>query len=131
GGCQSRTRRDQRWSGWRLMSRSARGLPGGELVGELRKLRKRLPARHPFAPTEVAWKKTPGSNSFANLFLRKCAEACCAPTNVNHRHTGVLVSAASKVNLLRRVRRYRVRARNTRPRLSDEAAIFHPASSTV
>src|ERR1700737_337277 len=84
--CRSCIRRDHRWSGGSLRRKSARSRRGGDVVGELRKLRKRLPTRHPFAPTKIAWEKATGANSFANFFLRKWPRPGAPPINVNHRH---------------------------------------------
>jgi hypothetical protein len=61
-------------------------------------LRKRLPIRHSFFPTKIGRQKPAGSNAFADLFFRKCAQTICAPIDMDRRHSGVLITAAAKVN---------------------------------
>jgi len=69
---------------WRANLRRRQG--GRCFTAELRKLRKRFPTRHSFAPTEIGGNKPTRFQSLANFFFRKCAQTSCAPVNVDHRH---------------------------------------------
>src|SRR5260370_35261613 len=81
-GCRSRRRSDHRWRS-RSLSRwnRRRGRGGSDILGEFGKLGKGVPARQSLAPTEIAWKKAAGPNSFPNFFLWKCGPTSCPPLN--------------------------------------------------
>jgi hypothetical protein len=53
---------------------------------ELWKLREWLPISHAFAPADIGWRKTAGTQAFANFVFRENAQTRCAPVNMNHCH---------------------------------------------